>query len=248
MLLCSIIKNRGEEEIREMKPFKNQLFISKYNSLKTHERKHWFYVITYMIIYFSIDFVAKKYNIAFAIWDTALKITLLGLVFLFGNFFCGKACFLARIQDGIDIVGKFIFRKKYNKFIGQKTRSQLKKMKYIFLVATLAIPLLLGSYDIFLKIFGLFLNLGFLFCLFDSHAYCKYFCFVGSLAKLSSLKNEKKLIRNAEKCINCNICSEVCLTNCDPGIKTEVINKDLWCTSCYRCKLVCPVDAIIIKK
>ncbi len=229
-----------------MKIFKNLLFISKYKELKKHEYKRWIYVAIYLIIYFFIDYLARKYNIEFAIWDTVLTTLILVLVFIFGNFFCGKACFISRMQDGIDIVGRFIFRSKYNKFISQKTRSKLKYLKYVLLLATLVIPLMMRSYNTFLSMFGLFFNLGFLLSLIDSHAYCKYFCFVGALVKLSSLKNEKKLIRDTAKCISCNICSEVCLTDCDPGIKSEPINKDLWCTSCYRCKVVCPVEAIKI--
>ncbi len=228
--------------------FKNLLFITKYNTLKIHEKKKWIYVLIYMAIYFSIEFLTGVFNIPFAIWDTALTSVILILVFIFGNFFCGKACFLSRLQDGIDIVGRFVFRRKYDYFIGQKVRNRLKMLRYFFMAAIVAIPLLTRSYDNFLSMFGLFFNLGFFFCLIESHAYCKYFCFVGALSKLSSLKNEKRLIRNIEKCTECQICSEICLMDCDPGRKSDAINHDLWCTSCYRCKAVCPVKAIEMEK
>lgn len=230
-----------------MKSLKNIFYVAKYKKLKSYEIRRLSYAVIYFGIYFLIEYFASKYNIEFAIWDTTLTLLILGTVYVFGNYFCGKACFLSRMQDVVDIVGRIFLRSKYNNIIKPQFRKKLKWVKYIALVLTLIIPLSLRSYNVFLSIFGLCLNIGFLMCLFDSHAYCKYFCFVGALSKLSSLKNEKKLIRDPEKCIDCNICSEVCLTNCDPAKKVDPINKDLWCTSCYRCKVVCPKDAIDFK-
>jgi len=227
---------------------RNLLFITKYKKLRLHEYKRWIFILIYVVIYFSIEFYANKNNIKFAIWDTALTTTILVLVIIFGNYFCGWACFMSRFQDVIDILGRFIFRGKYNNFISQRIRNKLKWLKYIIFILTLLIPLALMSYGAFIQLWGLFFSIGMLFCLVESHAYCKYFCFIGALFKFGELRNKNSLVRDAKKCVNCKICSKICLQDCDPATKKIPINRDLWCTSCFRCKAVCPVNAIELKK
>lgn len=249
MIKMEKTKNNGIlKKIFGLDQLKNLMFITKYKKLRVHEYKHWIFVILYAIIYFSIDAFARKNGIEFAIWDTALTTTLLVIAILIGNLFCGWACFMWRFQDAVGVVGRFIFRGKYNNFISTRVRNKLKWLRYIVLVLMLAIPLILGSYKAFMFMWGLGFYLGLLFCLVDSHAYCKYFCFTGSLFKLGGLRNKSVLMRDSEKCIDCKICSDVCLQDCNPAKKTTPINRDLWCTSCFRCKAVCPVNAITYQK
>ncbi len=227
---------------------KNILDIAKYKKLRKLEYKRWISILIYMGLYFAIEAYANANNIAFALWDTLMTSTILLLVFIFGNFFCGYACFMQRFQDALGIVGRVVFRKKYNNFIPQKSRKKLKWLKYIFAGITLLIPLAMRDYNIFLKFWGWAFTAGMLLSLVERRAYCKYFCFVGALVKISSLKNQKLLVRDLNKCVDCKLCSTVCPQDCDPATKDTPLNKDLWCTSCDRCKTVCPTKAIVVER
>ena len=70
-----------------MKLFKDILFVTKYKKLRKLEFKRWITIIAYVIIYFTIEAYANANDISFAIWDTLLTVTILILVFFFGNFF-----------------------------------------------------------------------------------------------------------------------------------------------------------------
>ena len=229
------------------KELKKILFITGFKKLRFHELKHWIFVLLYAFIYFTIETLTKKYNIEFYVWDTALTAFLILLALFIGNLFCGWACFLWRFQDVADIVGRFFLRSKYNKIIPLKLKNKLRWVRFFVMGITIILPLIFGSYNIFLSLWGFGLMAGLVISLIDSHAYCKYFCMNGAMFKLASLLNKKVLIRDKVKCIDCNICNEVCLHDCTPGNKEKVINRDLWCTSCFRCKTVCPTNAISYK-
>ena len=62
---------------------------------------------------------------------------------------------------------------------------------------------------------------------------------------LRYLKNVTTLALDAEKCIGCGRCSEVCphgVFEAD-GAKAEIVDKDL-CMECGACALNCPATAI----
>ena len=227
---------------------KKTIFIIKYRKLRIHELKHWVFIIIYATLYFSIEAITRKYNIEFYIWDTALTASLIILSLLIGNLFCGWGCFLWRFQDIADIIGRFFLRSKYNKIIPLQVKNKLRWIKYFVLAVSIIIPLIFNSYNTFLLMWGYALIAGLFLSLIDSHSYCKYFCMIGAMIKLAGLLNKKVLVRDKEKCTECNICNKVCLHDCIPGGKITPINRDMWCTSCFRCKAVCPVNAIVYKK
>ena len=70
-----------------LEEIQNLLFISKYRKLRAHEYKRWIFIVIYAIIYFSIEALAEMYGIEFAIWDTALTISLVILALVVGNLF-----------------------------------------------------------------------------------------------------------------------------------------------------------------
>lgn len=59
-------------------------------------------------------------------------------------------------------------------------------------------------------------------------------------------KNNKYILLNKEKCINCGICTGVCST------KAVDLNRENWqvqflkeaCVLCLECTIACPVNAI----
>ena len=224
------------------------MFVTRYKKLWKHEGKRWIFILLYMAFYFTIEALAEKWGVDFYIWDTGLTFSIIILSLILGNLFCGWGCFLWRFQDAAGLAGRFILRGWYNKLINIRLREKLRWVKFALLVLSLALSFILRSYDVFIIIWGILLMAGLAMSLFESHAYCKYFCINGALFKLASLVNTKKLIRDKDQCTSCNICSEVCLQGCEPAIKESPLNRDLWCTSCYRCKAVCPVHAIVIEK
>jgi polyferredoxin len=224
------------------------MFITRFGKVRLHEMQRWVFIVLYAALYFTIEAVTKKNNIEFYIWDTALTATLVTLAIFIGNLFCGWGCFLWRFQDLADLIGRFFLRKRYNSIIPERVKDRLRFVKFLVLGVSIIIPTALGSYALFLKFWGWALMAGLIISLFDSHAYCKYFCMNGALFKLAALLNRKILVRDKEVCINCNLCTEVCLHDCSPAKKETSINKDLWCTSCFRCKAVCPVNAISYKE
>lgn len=123
-------------------------------------------------------------------------------------------------------------------------KSKLRWIKYLVLAASLTIPMVMQSYETFISLWGLALSAGLIVSLVDSHGYCKYFCMNGALFKLAGLLNRRVLVRDREACTSCDLCNQVCLHDCMPGKKDTPINRDSWCTSCFRCKSVCPVNAI----
>lgn len=231
-----------------MKFLENIIDTLKYKKLRALEMKRWLGILIYASVYFSIEAYASANNIEFYIWDTALTTSIIVLTIILGNFFCGWLCFMQRFQDAIGIVGRLILRSKYNNLINQKNRNKIKWIKYILAGVTILVPLVLSSYNVFIKFWGWAFSIGMIFTLVERRAYCKYFCFIGALFKLASIKNKKILIRNQSNCTACNLCSVVCPQDCDPAKKDGSISKDLWCTSCNRCKTVCPSNAIVKEK
>ncbi len=227
---------------------KKLMFVTRYKGLKKHEGKRWIFILLFGALYFSIETLAGKWGVEFYIWDSALTFTIIVSSLILGNLFCGWGCFLFRYQDAAGLVGRFFLRGWYNRFFSSRIRKKLRCIKFAFLFLALVTPLIMQSYAVFIKIWGILFMAGLVFSLFESHAYCKYFCINGAMFKLVSLLNRKKLVRDKDLCINCSICSEVCLQDCEPAMKKSPINRDLWCTSCYRCKAVCPVNAIVIEK
>ncbi len=64
---------------------------------------------------------------------------------------------------------------------------------------------------------------------------CPYGALLGSLSWLSPLK----IRRNAESCIDCNLCTKVCPSNIKVHKSNTVFSDE--CHSCFRCVDACPV-------
>lgn len=74
--------------------------------------------------------------------------------------------------------------------------------------------------------------------------WCRYLCPYGALLGLVGLLSPLRITRSKERCIDCELCTNVCPSN----IKVHAINQ-VWsdeCTSCLRCVEECPVKETLV--
>jgi polyferredoxin len=70
--------------------------------------------------------------------------------------------------------------------------------------------------------------------------WCRYLCPYGALLGLGSLLSPIKIKRDAQRCIDCELCTKAC----PASIQVHTIHT-VWsdeCTSCLKCVQVCPVQ------
>jgi polyferredoxin len=70
--------------------------------------------------------------------------------------------------------------------------------------------------------------------------WCRYLCPYGALLGLGSLLSPMKIKRDAQTCIDCELCTKAC----PASIKVHTLHT-VWsdeCTSCLECVQVCPVQ------
>lgn len=204
-----------------------------------------------------------------SLWVVKLKSTLgivLGIVIilsvLFGPVICGFFCPLGAIQDITARIGKKIFKNKYNTFVSEKLNSKLKYLRYVSLIATIALTSISGGvmilekinpYHAYLSIFNRrfstigFIVLGFVICAsFIIHRpWCRFLCPYGALLGLSNKIKVLRIFRKKQTCIGCTKCSRSCPMRIQIH-KTEEV-RDISCISCMECvdDKVCPKEKTI---
>jgi NAD-dependent dihydropyrimidine dehydrogenase PreA subunit len=73
---------------------------------------------------------------------------------------------------------------------------------------------------------------------FYDRFFCKYLCPMGGFLGLISKISPFKIHRDAEVCINCNLCSKACAMNIDVAIADDVNSAE--CINCQECTNACP--------
>lgn len=192
---------------------------------------------------------------------------------LTGRAVCGWACPIGLLQRVTGRVARFL-KKKFPilKKIGQyKIERYFRYTKYFVLIGlvfltsiligfvftdicpvgvlTGTIPTMVlrpGVYVpdtyfyVALVIFVLFLLLIFLI----ERGWCKYFCPVGALLAPFNKVSYLHIEVDKDKCIHCNICSNVC----PMGIDIPNMHRDPECILCGKCVSACPKDGIKYKR
>jgi ferredoxin-type protein NapH len=170
---------------------------------------------------------------------------------IWGRGFCGWACWTAAILDWLPIRKEGAISPK------------LKNLRYLALLISVILPVILVfavNYDVRAHyihkaelawmIYGnmiyycLAIPMAFFFK--DRRAFCKIACPVSLVMKLPT---KFALIRkrpSGVKCIECGVCSEVCLMDIDvmSYISQGQKVKSTECILCDECKINCPVGAI----
>jgi polyferredoxin len=192
----------------------------------------------------------------------ASSFVIMWLVFLlalpFGTLFCGWICPLGTFQEAVARLGKKCLGNRYNRLIPRPLDSTLRFLRYGVLawvvVMTIHTTQLVFAdycpYDALftswtgnaaaggLAVVGVILLLS----LAVERPFCKYACPYGALLGLTNRFRLVKLKRNAETCIKCGRCDQVCPMNLSISDR-ETINQTQ-CITCLQCtsQAVCPVE------
>lgn len=178
-----------------------------------------------------------------------------------GPIFCGWICPFGTFQEWIGIIGKKIFKKKYNNFLPKKIDSVLRYLRYLILIwvivmTAVSATLIFASYDPYYALFNFwtgevaitgFISLGVIIVLslFVERPFCKYACPYGALLGLTNSFRIFSIRRNKKSCISCNACNHVCPMNIEIANKTIIRNHQ--CISCLACtsEQVCPIESTL---
>jgi hypothetical protein len=175
--------------------------------------------------------------------------------------FCGWICPFGSIQEWIGLLGKKIFRKRFNP-TGAWDRG-LRYLKYVVLILIIALTWHTGSlifrdYDPFLAFFHFgngidelpwaYAILGGVLAgsLLIERFFCKYACPLGAALGVIGKFGLTKIVRNPADCKSCNLCQQKCHAHVDFLAVTEIRSAE--CNQCMDCVVDCPKPAVLSLK
>jgi len=173
---------------------------------------------------------------------------------LFGAVFCGWLCPLGSVQEWIGTIGKKIFKKRYNRFIGARADKLLGYLRYAVLALVLfkttqMVSLVFQRVDPYYALFHFWMGdvlpsalivLGgvLTLSLFFERPWCRWFCPFGALIGVVQLLAPWKIRRNSAECSECGACARACPMRIPLEKKTAVL--DTRCNRCGNCLTTCP--------
>ncbi|GIU78844.1 MAG: hypothetical protein KatS3mg005_2082 [Bryobacteraceae bacterium] len=183
------------------------------------------------------------------------------LTLLFSRGFCGWICPFGSLQEWLGLLGKRIFRKKFNPSGAWDRR--LRLLKYVLLVLIIGFTWHLGAlvfrpYDPFLAFFHLgegirempwaYAALGVVIAgsLYVERFFCKYACPLGAVIGIAGKLGLSKVVRDEAGCKGCNLCQKKCFAHVD-FLSARVI-RDAECNHCMECVVHCPKPNVLSLK
>lgn len=180
------------------------------------------------------------------------------LTLLFSRGFCGWICPFGSLQEWLGLLGRKIFKKRYNPTGPWERR--FRYLKYVILVVIVALTWHLGTlvfrpYDPFLAFFHLGAGLSempfayavlaivLLGSLKYERFFCKYACPLGAVIGVLGKLGLTKVVRVDEGCKGCNICQKKCFAHID-FLSTNAI-RDAECNHCLDCVVHCPKPNVL---
>lgn len=183
-----------------------------------------------------------------------VKLTIFGISFLVGAYYCGWICAFGSIQSFIRELGKkyikkdLVVPKKYNKI--------LLCFRYLTLFISLGYFItLMDGRKTFLNIIGgksisyiaiAIMVVMLILSLFMDRPFCKYFCPEGARYGIVGLSRIFTITRNNETCINCTLCDKNCPMAIEVSTTTSMSNPH--CVSCGECINKCPIKGTLSLK
>ncbi len=189
------------------------------------------------------------------------SLVLMWIVFIltigFGPVFCGWICPLGSIQEWVSVIGRRVFKNRFNNLIPYSYDRYLRYARYMVLawvvyMTAMTGKLVFNEVDPYSALFHLWsdeiaigglaiLGITLLLSLVMERPWCKYACPYGALLGISNLFRIFKIRRNSGTCISCNKCSRTCPMNIRVADKSAVL--DHQCISCLKCtsEEACPV-------
>jgi polyferredoxin len=183
---------------------------------------------------------------------------LLLLTLIASRGFCGWICPFGSVQEWLGLLGRKIFRKRFNP-TGWWDRG-LRYLKYAILAAIIVLTWHLGTlvfrdYDPFLAFFHLgkgmdelpwaYAALGVVLAgsLIIERFFCKYACPLGAVLGIIGKVGLTKVQRDPDGCKGCNICQKKCHAHVDFLSVTTI--KDAECNHCLDCVVDCPKPNVL---
>jgi ferredoxin len=198
------------------------------------------------------SFIPKIHESNLWVFAGVMAVTL-----LFGAVFCGWLCPLGSVQEWIGAIGKKIFKKRYNRFIGEKADRMLGYLRYavlalVVLKTTQMVALVFQRVDPYYALFHFWMGdvlpsamivLGAVLSLslFFERPWCRWFCPFGALIGVVQLLSPWKIRRNSTECSACGACSRTCPMRIPLEKKNVVF--DTRCNRCGNCLSVCPKES-----
>jgi len=172
--------------------------------------------------------------------------------------FCGWMCPFGSVQEWLGMLGKKIFRRKYNP-TGRWDRA-LRYMKYVILAVIIALTWHLGAlvfrdYDPFLAFFHLgagmdelpwayaILGVVLVGSLFIERFFCKYACPLGAVLAIIGKVGLTRIQRDPTDCKSCNLCHQKCHAHVEFLSATTI--RDAECNHCLDCVVDCPQPNVL---
>jgi len=180
-----------------------------------------------------------------------------GLIFIFSVFggviFCGWVCPFGTLQEIFSKLGTLLGIKKV------KMANVLQKIMFFSRYILFAVAMLITADIIFTLLSfdprGNMLmllssqNVGIIavvviavfaiLSMFYERFFCNYLCVEGAKYGLVSVLRPLTIIRNKDKCVNCNKCTKACPMNIDIAKSNQMHSPQ--CINCMKCISECPV-------
>ncbi len=190
---------------------------------------------------------------------TTLILLFIGMSLIFRRSFCSWICPAGLLSESLARLGQKIF--KQNARVPRWLDIPFRGLRYLllgfFLIAILSMtPADLRGFiespynqisDVKMFLFfaeigkvGL-ISIGLLVVgsVFINGFWCRYLCPYGALVGLGALLSPFRIRRNADTCIDCGLCDQVCMANLPVATRESL--KGVECTGCMDCVAVCPV-------
>lgn len=187
-----------------------------------------------------------------------LFLALVILTLLASRGFCGWMCPFGSVQEWIGMLGKKIFKKKFNP-AGRVDRA-LRYLKYVVLAVIIALTWHTGSlvfrdYDPFLAFFHFgygidelpwayaILVVVLIGSLWIERFFCKYACPLGAVLGILGRFGLTKIQRDAAACKECNLCQQKCHAHVE--FLSGTVIRSAECNQCMDCVVDCPKPAVL---
>ena len=201
--------------------------------------------------------ISKIYTGTFVLFIISIVIAV-----IFRRAFCGWICPFGGIQEFFARLGRKIMGKQL--IMPLKADKYLRYLKYVVLALTAVfawttasiwmspidpwaayahlgegIPAVWKEFSIgFILLIITFIG-SFLYDRF----FCKYLCPMGGFLGIISKISPFKITRDADTCIDCNLCTKICPVNIDVAKIKNVTSAE--CINCQECTEICPKEGAL---
>lgn len=190
-----------------------------------------------------------------------LLVAVILLTLIASRGFCGWICPFGSLQEWVGMLGRRIFKKRFNP-TGAWDRA-LRYLKYVILAVIISLTWHTGSlvfrdYDPFLAFFHFgkgidempwayaALGVTLVGSLIIERFFCKYACPLGAVLGIVGKIGLTKIERDPAGCKECNLCHQKCNARVDFLSSTSIRSAE--CNQCLDCVVDCPCPGVLSVK